>query len=228
MAVTVTPCTIAAVQNTNFTGPTNATFTSINGGTSFTSGQKVVIGFSCNQGITAITGVTVGGNNATLAESGALASNGTALYYYDVTSTTTDTIVVLGGGANTSYICAFAYILTGASTGAPSASNNDVNTGSAGPLSASLAIPSGGAAIVTYGAYNIATTTLTWSNATQDFTQSTTGHLQLTGAHSTTSGTNTITATGSQGFGEDSLAMAAWGPAGAAAIFNFSLLGVGP
>lgn len=117
-----------------------------------------------------------------------------------VTSGTTATIAINTGGNNSDNEIAV-YALTG--TSAPTTPT--VYTDNAAPLSQTISIPSGGAAI---GAANLFTSA-TWTGLTKD-SDGTSGNYKGSVASSTTAGSPTVTATGSGG--SSNLCVAVWSP----------------
>lgn len=157
------------------------TFTGLNGGTSYTAGQFVVLQISCNHGnCSPYTGVTLGSGGTTLAGT-LLVGDGstytTSLWAFNIAATTVDQVVITSGTNNFSVIGVAAGILTGSATSSSATGQStfgDQNSESLMTLqvggsgaNTTITVPASGIGIVgLYGRSGVAGSSLgvpTWS-----------------------------------------------------------------
>lgn len=179
--VTFTSCatspTVGGVPGTLFTNygqSANTSFTSVNGGTNFPAGAKVIVTFNIDLGDMGSTAPVikvggVGGTTMTLAV-GSTTTAGIEILYADLSSSTVDTLTFVSPANGFKYETWLCGYLTNATSGAPS------NIGSVGaggccgsPLSLAVTVPNLGIVAVGAGSPTAGTPpyTVTFANATQ-------------------------------------------------------------
>lgn len=180
------------------------TFANVNGGVNIPANTTFVLYLGNGDGISDPSPITIGGVTLTklFSDFGGYGHISEGMYYADIGgASVTDTLVLHVTASTINYIGIECWYLTGAATGGPSATGSFASgIGGAGPT-VTLSIPTNGVAVA--GFYTFAGTVplspaATFSGSTaQDGSTASGGVCQVWAAHSTTTGSTTITGTSS-------------------------------
>lgn len=185
----------------------------------------VAIGISGRTPNLTISSATIGGISATQVSGAGIVENSVMtsdIWYAAVPTGTTATVVVTWSGTPFDTGISTWSIL--GSTGTPTVGKNaGAASGPGAPASLSLpayTVPSGGGSFAIYTNRDVATPSNSWTNATQDYAVLATRF--FTGAHTTTTGSVTVTATDQDPVNDPSseavMSAVAFGPAAVTAI----------